>query len=184
MRSILFSLGLLFLLTSSCENDLAEINRVIPAESVGKETFKTVEMLYSDSAIVRVRVLAPLMIRHLDRSSPKQEFTQGVLVEFFSPRKSVISQLTAKYAVRVINEKKVYVRDSVVLQSGLRERLETSELIWDEKAEKIYTNKFVMITTPDEKIWGYGFEANQEFTKWSIKAIEGELKVENLQNEE
>ncbi|HHH50665.1 MAG TPA: LPS export ABC transporter periplasmic protein LptC, partial [Saprospiraceae bacterium] len=151
-----------------------------PKDFVNKETFKSVELLYSDSAIVRVRVVAPSMIRHLDRREPRQEFDKGIKVDFFGLHKNVQSKLSANYAIRLINEKKVIARDSVELHSVQNEKLETSELIWDERKQKIYTNKFVMISTPEEKIWGYGFEANQGFTKWSIKAIEGELKVKDL----
>lgn len=180
MRQLIPAFLMMFFLFSACENDLAEVQKIIPKDFVGKETFKTVELLYSDSAIIRVRVLAPSMVRHLDRREPRQEFDQGLKVDFFGLHKNVQSKLSAKYAIRLINEKKVIARDSVELHSNKSEKLETSELIWDEKNKKIYTNKFVMITTPDEKIWGYGFEANQEFTKWSIKAIEGELKVKDL----
>ena len=67
--------------------------------------------------------------------------------------------------------------------SNHKEQLETEELIWDEKKEKVYSNKFVKITKPDEKIYGYGVEANQDFTRWKINAIEGELKVDGLTDE-
>ena len=183
MKFLLLFLGIGMLFFSSCENEMAEIQRIIPEDFVGKETFKNIELLYSDSAIVRVRVIAPSMIRHLDRKNPRQEFDQGVKVDFLGARKNVQSKLTSNYAVRLLKEKQIIARDSVELISTRNERLETSELIWDERQEKIYTNKFVMITTPEEKIWGYGFEANQEFTRWSIKAIEGELKVEDFQKE-
>ena len=174
---------ILILGLTACENELAEIEKFIPEDFVGKENFQEIEILYSDSAVVRVRIVAPAMVRHLDRREPRQEFTEGVKVDFFNQRKNISSTLTAKYAIRLEKDKEILVRDSVVLESIGNQRLETSELIWDERKEKIHTNKFVMITTPDEKIWGYGFEANQEFTQWKIKAIEGELKVEELGKE-
>ncbi|MEL6924689.1 MAG: LPS export ABC transporter periplasmic protein LptC, partial [Bacteroidota bacterium] len=141
-------------------------------------------ILYSDSAKVRVRITAPNMVRFLDRREPRQEFNDGVRVDFFNANQRITSKLTAKSAIRYEKQKEIVVRDSVVLESPGNQKLETSELTWDERDERIHTNKFVMITTPDEKIWGYGFEANQEFTNWKIKAIEGELKVENLEGED
>ena len=51
---------------------------------------------------------------------------------------------------------------------------------WDEKLNKVYTKKFVKITRPGEIIYGYGFEANQDFTRWEINAITGRIKVDGL----
>ncbi len=184
MKSLLFFTSFFSILFfCSCENQLAEVEKFFPEDFVGKENFKDIEILYSDSAIVRVRITAPHMVRFLDRREPRQEFDGGIVVDFFNERKRITSQLSSKHAIRYEKKNEILVRDSVVLHSSGDQKLETSELIWDEKEERIHTNKFVMITTPEEKIWGYGFEANQDFTRWKIKAIEGELKVDDLGKE-
>lgn len=171
---------LFFLFLSSCKNDLAEIKRFINEEETMVETIRDFETLYSDSAIVRVRMQGPKMLRYVDKNTPKQEFIDGIKVEFFNANKRVTSRLTAKYAERDEKEKKIIVRDSVVWESINKEILETSELIWDEKEERVYTNKFVTIRRPKEIIWGYGFESNQEFTRSKIRAIEGRLRADGL----
>ena len=71
------------------------------------------------------------------------------------------------------------MRDSVVWKSVEGDTLETEELFWDERREKIYSNKFVVITRPDEVIYGHGFEADQDFSYSRINAIEGRIKVDN-----
>lgn len=173
-------IGLLLLLFSllACKNDLAEIEALSEAYSTQVETAKKVEILYSDSAQVRVRVTGPTMLYHLDKSSPYQEFPDGLLVDFFDTEGNVTSQLTAQYGIRYENKAEVVVRDSVVWQSTAGEKLETEELIWDERRSKVYTKKFVVITRPDEIIYGHGFEANQDFSYYRINAIEGRIKVE------
>ncbi len=178
-RYLILNVIVLFLFYS-CKNDLEEIDKVINREMIAVETAKDVAMLYSDSAIVKVRIEGPLMIRHLDRENPRQEFTDGVKVVFYAYGQKVESVLTAKYAIRSEKENQIIVRDSVVWESYKGEKLETEELIWEEREEKIYTNRFVTITKPDEVIYGYGFEANQDFSSWTIKAVEGELKTEGI----
>ena len=173
----------LILLLSACHNDPADIEAFFGQLDTSIETAKEVEILYSDSAIIRVKILAPTMLRHLDSQEPFQEFPDGVNVEFFDARQKVSSTLTAKYAIRYDRESKVVVQDSVVWQSVAQEKLETEELIWDEKTQKVFTNKFVVITRPDEIIYGHGFEANQDFSYSKIKAIEGRLKVEDIGKE-
>lgn len=179
MRCLAFFIIILLTL-SACENDLADIEKVMDGLATKQEVMKGVEMLYSDSAVVRVKIRSPKVIRHIDKKEPKQEFLEGMQVDFFTPNKQVSSQLTAKYGVRFDNKNQIIVRDSVIWNSKSGERLETEELIWDENAEKLYTNKYVTIIRPDEIIYGYGFESNQDFTYSKIKAIEGVIKVEDL----
>jgi LPS export ABC transporter protein LptC len=176
-------LYILALLLSACGNDIAEVEALVEKFDTTIERATNVEILYSDSAHVRVRVTGPTMLNHLDRRDPHQEFPDGLVVDFFGEGKEVESRLTAKYGVRYPNEGLVIVRDSVVWQSIEQEKLETSELRWDERQKKVYTNKFVRITRPDEIVYGHGFEANQDFSYSKIQAIEGRIKVEDLSKE-
>lgn len=184
MRENLFLLfakmSLLLLCFASCENDLAEINRLFSDEDTKKEIAKGVTILYSDSAILKVKVIAPVMERFVEREEPRQIFPNGLRVEFYDERGKADSWLTAKNGTRYEKSGRMVVTDSVVWQSVNLERLESEELIWDEKLQKVHTNKFVVIKRPGEIIYGYGFEANQDFSKSTIRAIEGKLKVDEL----
>lgn len=168
---------------AGCKNDVEDVNALVSRFDTQVETAKDVEILYSDSAQVRVRITGPTMLYHLDRREPRQEFPDGVSVDFFGPEGAITSQLDARYGLRLENKNEVIVRDSVVWQSVEGEKIETEELIWDERRKKIYTNKFVVITRPDEIIYGHGFEADQDFSYSRINAIEGRLKVEDLEKE-
>ena len=168
----------LLLVSIACQNDLSEIEKVSPSEDAFRETARDVELLYSDSAVVRVRASGPEMMRYLDNDNPREEFTKGLTVHFFGANHKVNSELTSRFAVRYEGKQQITVRDSVVWISKSGEKLETEELIWDEKNKKVYSNRYVRITNEEEVIYGYGFEANQEFTEWRIKQIEGRIKVE------
>ena len=172
-------LATLFLFVA-CRNELAEIALVVGPDDVEKEVINDFQMLYSDSANVRVRLRGPSLVRYIDDKDPRIEFPDGVNVEFFSPSKRVTSRLTARYGIRHESDGKVILRDSVVWESVDRETLESEELIWDEEEGRVYTNKFVTIRRPDEIVWGYGFESDQDFTRSRIRAIEGKIKVDKL----
>jgi len=163
----------------SCKNDLSSIQEAFPSEAVYVEEIRDFEMLYSDSARVKVRVKGPVMWRHLDEKNPRQEFPEGLEVEFLDNGFRVNSRLTALYAVREEGDSRIIVRDSVVWTGLNNEKLETEELIWDERAKKVYTNKFAVIRRADEIIWGHGFESDQNFSRSRIKAIEGRIKVDD-----
>ena len=127
-----------FFLLNSCENDLEEIKNVATSDELKYETMKMVELLYSDSAIIRVKVLGNKMLRYLDVNTPRQEFSEGIKVDFFDLSGRIQSELTAKYALRFEKKNEIIVKDSVVWESKKMEMLETEELIWDEKLNKVY----------------------------------------------
>lgn len=170
-------------LLGGCKNDMEDVSELVSKFDTRVETAKNVEILYSDSAQVRVRVTGPTMLYYLDRQEPRQEFPDGVHVEFFGPGGIITSELTARYGIRLEKDNQVVVRDSVVWHSEEGEKLESEELIWDERSRKVFTQKFVVVTRPGEIIYGHGFEADQNFSYSRINAIEGRLKAGGLEKE-
>jgi LPS export ABC transporter protein LptC len=176
MKNI-FLLALCAAFFCACENDINEVNKLFSKDETLVETALGVEMLYSDSAVLKLRILTPKMLRHLDSKDPMQEFPEGLEIEFYDNNgEKATSSLTAKYAQKFENDNKFIVRDSVVWNGSNGEHLETEELIWEEETDKVHTNKFVIVRRPDEIIYGHGFESNQKFTQWRIRAIEGRIK--------
>lgn len=180
---IALALSLAVVMLPACKNEIEDIEALVVKFDTQVETAKNVEILYSDSAQVRVRITGPTMLYYLDRREAKQEFPDGVYVEFFGPAGEITSELAANYGLRMESLNQVIVRDSVVWQSMEGEKLETEELIWDERSRKVFTKKFVVVTRPDEIIYGHGFEADQDFSYSRINAIEGRLKVSQLDQE-
>jgi LPS export ABC transporter protein LptC len=173
-------IGIGFLCLQSCGNDIADINKQFTKQDTGKEIATNIEMLYSDSAVVRVKVRAPLMVHLLDPEKPKQTFPKGIWVDFFDKQKQQVSKLTSKTAERDENNGEVHLRDSVVVWNNKQEKMETEELFWNEPQQRIYSDKFVKITTPTEIIHGKGFEANSDFSHWTLKEVTGTVQSKTL----
>ncbi|MDH3650450.1 MAG: LPS export ABC transporter periplasmic protein LptC [Saprospiraceae bacterium] len=163
-----------------CVNDLAEVNRMFNDNASRTEIALDVEILYSDSAIVRVRVLSPKLVRHLEGTLPTDKFPEGIHVDFLDEDGEISSVLDAHSGERISRENKMIARDSVVLQNNIGEKLETSELIWDEKTAIVYTDKFVKITKPDEIIFSYGFRAKQDFSEYELLSVVARMKVDEF----
>ena len=172
------------LLFTACENDLEEVNKFINKDDVSIEIANDVEIIYSDSAFVKVKIKSPLMKRYLTREDPHEQFPDGIDVVFFGDRSNKPqSHLTSKFATRREKKGEIVVRDSVVWWSEQGERLETEELIWNEKKRIVHTNRFVTIYKADEVINGFGFEANEEFTHWKIKSVDAQLDMKDMTKE-
>lgn len=180
MKHFSVAIALAVAAAAGCERAPVVDHEALTQEDTFVDALENVEILYSDSAVVRVRITAPSMLNIGDRENPRQEFRQGVTVDFLAPDQSITSTLSARRGVRYTDQGKVIVRDSVIFSSAQGEKLETEELTWDEKTEKIFTEKFVKVTKPGEVIYGYGLEANQDFSYWKITVPKGRIKVEPL----
>lgn len=144
----------------------------------GAERIENVEILYSDSSIVRVRIKGPLMLRYLGYDNPRQEFPKGIEVEFFDGKGQVTSTLTAAYAVRYESRGLTILRRNVFWKSTDLQTLDTPELTWDERQQIVYTNKFAVVTTAVDTVYSHGFEATQSFRNIRLNAIDGSIEVE------
>lgn len=162
---------LTLLLIIGCSTDINEVNAITSNDNLKQEEAKFVTILYSDSAQVKVRITADKMIRHIDKANPRDEFPEGIFVEFLGESGNVYSWLEADKAVRYEKENEVVAQGNAKFYNRKEEMLTSTELIWNEGDQKLWTNKFVRITQPmkGDTSYGYGFEANEEFTLFTIK---------------
>jgi LPS export ABC transporter protein LptC len=169
----LFYLLILLFLANCKSNDIEKVklftdsNKPLPVE-----TSRNVELLFSDSALLKIKLIASKLER-FETENPYTEFNEGVEVYFFDENGKSESQITAKLAKQYENEEKMEAWDSVVVINVKGEKLNTEHLWWEKKTAMIYSDVFVKITTADEVIFGEGLEANEDFTKYKIKKIKG-----------
>lgn len=166
---------------SSCENKLEDVATIGAMKNKGPvETAKDIDITYSDSAKVKARVLSPLLYHFTDIENPYYEMPNGVLINFYNTKIDTLmleSVLSAKYAIRYEKKQVMEARDSVVVINKKGEKLNTERLVWNEATQRIYSDKFVKITTKDKIIFGDGFEANQDFSKYRIFKIKGIVNI-------
>ena len=179
----LFAFVLLTSLFVSCIKGKGE--DVVSQFDPSKETARDIEMLYSDSAVVKFRIVSPLLEKYEENGMLVEEFSEGLRVDFFDDNKKVISNVYANYALRKGAEGSMLLRDSVVIISEKGDKLETSSLTWDEANKKISTKKFIRLIVGESKdtLYGTGFTANSDFTNFAISTFSGRRKYANLSEE-
>lgn len=163
---------------TGCVNDLEKVEAIMEEELLPVEVADSIEIIYSDSALLKVILTA----NHLERflgENPYLEMTEGVHVRFFNNLGQVESELRSNYAVSYENTDIMEAKEDVVVVNKKGETLNTEHLVWEEKTERIHTEEFVKITTEDEVIFGHGFESNQDFTKYRIKKIKGTINLKD-----
>jgi len=142
-----------------------------------KESGKDVEAYYSDWGKVKAKLNAPVMNHVNDPKNPYTELPSGLKLIFFGPELQKQSELTAGYGISYDHTDQMIARNNVVVININGEKLETEELLWDQKTQKISSEKFVKITTKDEVIFGDGFESNQDISNYKIKKIRGTMQL-------
>lgn len=166
----------------SCKSDLKKVERVASEKEARTEKAQNVEIKYNEEGQLKVKVLAPTLLRYVTED-PYLEMPDGVRVLFYDAQMNVKSRLKADYGINHQDEGKMLVRDNVRVINRKGEKLNAEELIWNEKKEKITSDKFVKITTEDEIIYGDGLVANQDFTNYKIKNIKGTIKMGEKEND-
>ena len=178
MMRILFVLSI-FCFFICCSDKRIELTDQEAVQLVNRELLNNISLSYSDSGKTVMRITAPEMLRYISGSDSKDEFTKG-LTAFFYTNNILNNTLKANYAIRVVQEGKTYLSDQVVLFNDRGEKLETAELIWDERNGKVIADKFFRLTRLDETVQGYGFESDQNFTSVKMKNIEASFPSKKL----
>lgn len=174
-----FCIIALFLLLSSCKNSPEDIE-AITTKKEPLESAKDVELIYSDSAIIKFILKAPLLHHYiLTDDSSYVEFPRGVDVQFYNAKGESDSRLTSEYAIHYEKEDKIRTEKNVEVFNRYGDKLSTEKLWWDKKNRKIYSDVFVKIHTSEEIIYGDGLESNEDFTKYRILNIKGTINVKD-----
>lgn len=134
-----------------------------------------IETLYSDSAVVRVKLVAD---RQIDFESGDREYPEGVYIEFFEVDGSKTTTIKAdKGYYNKKEELYTGIGDVVVRNIVKNEQLNTEELHWKQPEERIFTDKFVRIETEDNILTGEGLESDQNFEEYRILKPIGDYSI-------
>lgn len=159
------------------QNDLKTVQNLTAKDTIPVQRAVDAKIFYSEKAEVLVLLKSPLIERYIT-NDPYIEMTKGLEVLFFDSLQNVSSRLTAQYAI-VYNLRRIMeARNNVVVVNKKNEQLNTEHLIWNQNTKKIYSPKFVKITSPERVIYGDGFESDEQFDKWRIVNVKGIINFE------
>jgi LPS export ABC transporter protein LptC len=173
------AIAILMAMAASCKNDMKKIQELTAIDTLPNEIIKHIELRYVDSGRITSLLKSPLLYAF---SSPdaKTVFPQGLEVFFYDKQMKPTASLISSYGINYSNEKRIEVKNNVVLINMEKgEKLETEELIWDQRKGKIFTEANIKITTPDKIIFGRGLESDENLQKRIIKNVSGEILVED-----
>lgn len=166
------------LLISACENDIKKVQE-IAAVDVSKpvEKYTNVDIIYSDSAKVKFRVLAPLLMQYTG-TKPYNEMPKGVNITIYDKDLNVIGTLTADYAIQHEQDKTMQCERNVVAKNAKGETFKSDELIWDQNTKLMHSSKLVHITMANGDVMnGTAFQSDQSLGHWTLNQSTAILSV-------
>jgi LPS export ABC transporter protein LptC len=184
IKIVLKSIAVLWIaaMLFACKNDMETITSLTVDDSVASETAKDIEMIYSDSGKILIKLISPLLNRYMS-DEPYLEFPEGLHLFFYDSVMQVQSELTANYGINWEDKKMMEVKDDVVITNHpKKEVLNTEHVIWDQRIKKIYSDVFVKRTSPEGVLYGEGFDADESLKAWKLRKVSGEFTFEDNEN--
>ena len=169
-------------LFSGCKEDgkLGVASRIDPKKMPTMSTVN-VATLVSDSGITQYKIVSPLWNVYDEVDTPYWSFPKGIYLQKYDRKFNVIASVAADSAkfFRLMNLWKL--DGNVELHKEPGELFLTQQLFWDQRRNRIYSDSFIHIETPERMLEGHGFESNDRLTKYSIRRPTGIFPVdENL----
>lgn len=180
MKESILGLLLISLFAWGCKEAVEEAE--LPPYTGPLIEVDSVQILYSDSAVVRVKVKAAKQYQYEDGN---REFPAGIYVEFYEPDGTVSSTMISDKAF-YFKEQDRYTAIGHVVIEGRKEnnRLNTDTLHWSPPTERVFTKAPVLITEQQDTLRGMGLEAKQDFSTYTILNPEASTLLDEEKNEQ
>lgn len=173
------------LLLQACENDIKKIRQLSASEvNMNVDTVHNVEIILSDSAHVKCKVNAPLLLKYTGKA-PYNLMSKTVHLVVYDRDLSTMGDLTADTGIQREADNRIEFRKNVVAKNAKGDIFKSDELVWDQVTKKMHSNKAVQIIMANGDITnGIGFTSDQSFEHWTIDKMTGIFNVDEKDTEQ
>jgi LPS export ABC transporter protein LptC len=136
------------------------------------------EVLYSSEGKVVAKMTAE---KRLQYENGDVVYPIGIYVECYGEHKKLVATLRANTVYQYTDREQWELKGDVEVkgyQDGEETQLNTEEAYWNLKDKQIYTDKFVRIETKNELLTGYGLQAMQDLSSYSLSMPQGFVQVD------
>ncbi len=174
---IVLPAAFLLLATASCKNDPNQIKLLTSKGNFHEDRAENITGIYSKNGKVKARLYALEYVKNESAKPPYTDFKRKLRVEFYNDSGALDNILTADSCRIYDLDGNAIVSGDVQIITTKGEHLNTEELIWNNRIQRIFTEKPVKITTGGEVLYGNGLEANQDFSWYQITNPKGSVQV-------
>lgn len=160
---------------NSCVNDLEKIKKVTITNNDPDERIRDLELLITDAGYAKVRIYAKLAeTYHSPQSITKLK--DSLAIYFYDAHGKIETTLTGDYGEYLPNDQLMKIRNRVVLTNiNLKQRLETEELVWNQRDSTIFSDRLVTIVSKQGRFYGDGVRSKQDFSSYEFIQPRGKI---------
>jgi LPS export ABC transporter protein LptC len=170
---------LLMIFEGGCRNDIETIRALTNETNLPDVTGFGIEMQYTDSGVLKGKIMAPEVYQFNKIEEPYYEFPKGMTAIFYDRNGNETSYIKANYAIYYTKKELWEGRNQVFGENKVTdEKIETSEIFWDQPEKRIYSEKFTTITRTDGiHIGEYGFDAEEDLSPIQLRGYSGKVTI-------
>lgn len=139
----------------------------------------SIHTLVSDSGRLAYRMKAPKLAIFDKAEEPYWDFPDGIHMTTYDKEGHVEGDISSKIAVFDIEKELWTLSIGVEAINTDGTKLETELLYWNQKEERIYSDKLVKITEDGMITIGHGFESDQSFQNWHMDDFTTEFVMDD-----
>ena len=142
-------------------------------DSVSTMVTYGVNMLVSDSGMMKYRIVAECWEVNQAKNPSRWIFEKGLFLEQFDPKFHVEAYIQCDTAYYFDQEKLWELRGRVRVRNIEGLRFSSEELFWDQNKHELYSYKYSRLVTPDREMEGTYFRSDERMTKYTITNSKG-----------
>ncbi|MGN1210412.1 MAG: LPS export ABC transporter periplasmic protein LptC [Candidatus Cryptobacteroides sp.] len=148
----------------SCKGKLAEADSLVLDETP-VQTVEGMFVVHTENGLIQMRMEADLMERYENDSLSYELFPKGFAVYGYTDEERLETEIVsdnARHLKYKDGREKWEAFGNVVVKNLIKQEvMETDTLYWDQQNERIYTDCYVRMYSPDGFMQGYGMESDQ-----------------------
>ncbi len=172
-----YCIGLMLVTLLGCD-EVQKVPKKVKPYTGPVEEINNVRMLYSEAAILKVKMTTTRQLRY---ANDNKVFPEPVNIVFYGPAGEEVTTLRSDSG-RYNRVKDLYtvLGHVVVLKKLTKEKLLSNELNWNPNTKKVYTEQRVQVISQltGERIYGLGMDAEQDFSRYSFRRVTGQFNMQ------
>ncbi|MDP3312255.1 LPS export ABC transporter periplasmic protein LptC [Lutibacter sp.] len=174
--AVVYSTAMFF----SCTNDPKEVRDFLADKNLPIGEANNIFLKHTDSGRINIKMKAPIMLDFNNREEhPYTEFPKGLKISTIEKNGDSVTiegEYAKSYSKTLVSE---INKNVVVISYAQNHKLITEQIFWDQKTHYFFTEKKFTFFTPQDTIYGTGFEATEDLKSWWVKNQTGVINIKD-----
>ncbi len=145
-------------------------------DSVAMMTTYGINMLISDSGVIKYRIVTERTAVNQNVNPKKTIFDKGVFLTQFDEKFHVQSYIQCDTAYRYDELRIFELRGHVRINTKDGLKFQGEELFWDQNKHEYYSNKYSYLETPERTLEGKYFRSDENMRKYYVSNSKGSFE--------